>query len=113
MLQLLKTLFGGEDRAFGKARSARWPAVRAAHLKRFPTCEVCGRKDSRDVHHVVPFHVDNALELESSNLMTLCDGPTACHFAIGHFGNWATWNKAVRKDAETLRVSKQQNTGGK
>lgn len=38
--------------AAGVPRSSKWPAVRAAHLKANPSCEACGQRDAREVHHV-------------------------------------------------------------
>jgi hypothetical protein len=84
-------------------RSSRWPAVRRAHLATSGTCAGCGRADEVEVHHKVPVHVDPALELEPTNLITLCEGPTMnCHLWIGHLGHWRSWNKTVARDA--LRI---------
>ncbi len=81
-------------------RSSHWPAVRAAHLKRFPTCAACGAKDTLEVHHVKPFHLFPELELQDDNLITLCEKPGhSCHFVFGHNYNWKCWNPEVREDA--------------
>ncbi len=45
-------------------RSPHWPAVRAAHLRRFPTCAACGTFKGVQVHHVRPFWLFPALELD-------------------------------------------------
>ena len=85
-----------------EARSPKWPAVRAAHLKAHPTCEACGEGSTKilNVHHVVPFHVDPSKELDEANLITLCEGPVVnCHLHFGHLRNWKSWNVDVRKDA--------------
>ena len=85
-----------------EARSPKWPAVRAAHLKAHPTCEACGESNTKilNVHHVVPFHVDPSKELDEANLITLCEGSVVnCHLHFGHLRNWKSWNVDVRKDA--------------
>lgn len=78
-------------------RSPQWPAVRAAHLKKEPSCQACGGTDHLEVHHIAPFHVSPALELDETNLITLCEKPGhCCHFVMGHFHDWSRWNPAVR-----------------
>lgn len=95
--------FAGERaRTFGAARSARWGKVRAEHLQRESCCQVCGRRELLNVHHVQPFHLFPSLELEPRNLITLCEGPTGCHLLLGHLGNWERWNPEVREDAAHL-----------
>ena len=97
-------------RAFGVARSSKWSAVRAAHLEAHPRCAACGRYTHLEVHHIEPFHVKPELELEPSNLLTLCDYPTAsCHLHLGHLGSWAAWNPQVRAWADTYREAKEQS----
>lgn len=89
-------------------RSPQWPAVRAAHLRKEPTCRACGGKLHLEVHHIEPFHlhqVDPARfpvdrELDQTNLITLCESATHnCHLWVGHLGLWASWNTDVRADA--------------
>lgn len=82
------------DDVFG--RSGRWPSVRATHLKRQPKCIACGRDKDLEVHHVMPYHLDPALELDDGNLVTLCADP--CHLVFGHCLSWQRWNPAVRED---------------
>lgn len=77
-------------------RSAFWPAKRRAHLRREPTCQACGTREDRDVHHIMPFHFRPDLELTDSNLITLC---TPCHFRFGHLCDWRSWNAEVVYDA--------------
>lgn len=94
------------------ARSSGWPKVRAAHLVRFPRCEACGGTGGLQVHHVRAFHCDSSLELDPTNLITLCtDGPCNlnCHFVLGHAGNTKTSNPNVRDDA--ARMFKLLNSG--
>lgn len=84
-----------------EARSSQWPKVRAEHLKRFPTCAACGTRENLNVHHIDPVHRNPALELDSRNLVTLCESPARnCHLCFGHLLNWKSWNVMVRVDAE-------------
>lgn len=88
----------------GKRRSKDWPEVRASHLKGHPTCAVCGNKKKTEVHHVRPFHIAPELELEPTNLITLCELKKKginCHLLVGHLGNYSRENAECRVDAET------------
>lgn len=89
----------------GTKRSGQWPRVRAEHLKLQPVCAVCGGKDKLEVHHQKPFHLDPSLELEPSNLITLCEakwlGGLNCHLVFGHLGNYKSFNASIRADAAT------------
>lgn len=91
-------------------RSSKWPTVRARFIatRGNDRCAVCGSVDDLNVHHVVPFHDDPSLELEPTNLITLC---REHHFHVGHDpdcdgperANWSKSNPNVRRDAERLR----------
>jgi 5-methylcytosine-specific restriction endonuclease McrA len=64
------------DRVQGKApkgarRHRLWRKIRREHLSRDPRCAVCGGTRKIRVHHIVPFHLAPAMELEPENLMTL------------------------------------------
>jgi 5-methylcytosine-specific restriction protein A len=88
-------------------RSSHWPTVRAAHLVEHPKCESCGCDDKKllEVHHIRPYHVEPALELEPKNLITLCESPSHnCHLIFGHFLNWRSWNTTVNRDASRYRA---------
>lgn len=86
-------------------RSPDWEKVRDEFVKNNPTCAFCGGGTNLNVHHKKPFHLFPQLELDPSNLMTLCrtseilDGAD-CHYIIGHFGNWKSFNPNVDADAE-------------
>lgn len=88
--------------AAGVPRSPKWPAVRAAHLKAHPACEACGQRDALEVHHIEPFHLRPELELDPTNLVTLCGVP--CHIVHGHFMNWSLFNRTVVADVRTYRA---------
>lgn len=91
------------DRFYG--RSPKWRKVRAEHIKQNPTCAACGRKEGLEVHHVIPYHIDNTKELDPDNLITLCG--KHCHFVFGHFMYWKSWNKNVREDAAKYLYDKE------
>jgi 5-methylcytosine-specific restriction endonuclease McrA len=91
-------------RAFAP-RAKAWRSVRRAHLANHPTCAACGTRHLLDVHHIKPFHLFPALELDPRNLMTLCRWRRH-HFKIGHHGDWTRWNETAREDAARLLGSK-------
>tara|TARA_R110000868_G_scaffold84519_2_gene238202 strand:- start:1605 stop:2372 length:768 start_codon:yes stop_codon:yes gene_type:complete len=86
---------------FGAARSSKWSEVRKDFLKLHPTCEACGIDVDLNCHHIKPFNQFPELELEPSNLITLC---RKHHFEVGHLGNWRTANATVRDDAAKIRI---------
>jgi 5-methylcytosine-specific restriction endonuclease McrA len=92
-------------------RSSKWKAVRDAFVEKHPECEACGSRQKLAVHHILPFHERPELELEESNLVTLCQEH---HFRIGHDPdgpegpekpNWSKSNPNVKQDAERHRVN--------
>lgn len=88
----------------GLKRSAKWPAVRRRHLRQHPACEICGATVLLNVHHIQPFHLNPELELEPTNLVTLCEGTTInCHYFHGHFLDWTNFNPDVLRDIERYR----------
>jgi 5-methylcytosine-specific restriction protein A len=80
-------------------RSSQWPRVRRQFLKDYPRCAACGARKRLNVHHVVPFHINPALELVPDNLITLCEGGGNCHLIHGHLKDWKAYNPEVRRDA--------------
>jgi 5-methylcytosine-specific restriction endonuclease McrA len=80
------------------ARSPKWGEVRKEHLKKQPYCQACGSTKKLEVHHIEPFHVNPAKELDPSNLITLCD--KYCHYAIGHLMDYKSWNPNIVEDAK-------------
>jgi|SRR3990167_1162622 len=91
-------------KTFGAARDPRWPKIRAAHLAEHPACAVCGeQKKNIEVHHIVPFSLAQNKELLADNLITLCESGAngiICHRALGHLGNYQSWNENVIMDAK-------------
>lgn len=80
----------------GNGRSPQWPKVRKAHLKLESKCAWCGGTKSLEVHHIQPFHLHPELELDPSNLITLCEGKDKCHLEHGHLGSWKQENPEIR-----------------
>lgn len=82
------------------ARSPNWASVRRVYLNSHPTCEACGGKTQLQVHHVFPFHLRPQWELDTDNLITLCEDPSRlCHHRIGHAWDWHAYNIQCRHDA--------------
>ena len=81
-----------------KTRSPLWGKVRAEHLKLHPKCEACQSTKSVEVHHCKSFSDHPELELDPTNLMSLCDGPNSCHRTWGHMYDWSRINPSVRED---------------
>lgn len=91
-------------------RSWKWETVRNQHVMDYPVCEACGSDENLNVHHVKPFHEHPELELDPTNLITLC---REHHFRIGHDPdgpgpkgpNWKLSNPKVWSDAKNYRDS--------
>lgn len=84
-------------------RNPKWPTVRKHFLKANPMCAVCGGTEVLEVHHIIPFNIDASLELEPTNLITLCESKkngVTCHLLFGHCGNYKSFNKSVEEDAK-------------
>lgn len=77
-------------------RSSTWAKVKKEHLRHQPCCRACGRKRRLAVHHIKPYHLFPELELDPTNLMTLC---RHCHLVFGHFGNFKAFNPNAVRDA--------------
>lgn len=104
-------LVGGTDSArHSHARSPKWPTVRAHWIADgHDSCEACGSRVDLNVHHVIPYAENRLLELDPTNLITLCRD---CHFRFGHDPDgpggtlrpdWKKANPNVRSDAENHR----------
>jgi len=107
ILDRLMRLFNAKPRC-NVPRSPLWPEVRKKWLAYHGSCAVCGRKTKLQVHHIIPFHVDPSKELDTTNLITLCEGNSDinCHYVFGHFMDWMASNPTVREDAFKYLFSK-------
>lgn len=92
----------GKVPANAPARSPEWAKVRKDFLKDHPTCAVCEGKAKLNVHHIKPYHLHPELELDPSNLITLCECLSYginCHLLVGHLGNFKNVNPNSVQDA--------------
>ena len=55
------------------------------------------------MHHIQPFNLRPDLELDPTNLMTLCGDP--CHIVHGHLMGWARYNPTARTDVRLYRTN--------
>ena len=101
---LLEKIFHPEKLG-GLQRSSKWPKVRDDFLKG-KVCEVCGRKNKLELHHIIPFWKKPELELSESNLIILCDGfrTRRDHLYFGHLGSWKSWNENVKADVKIWQI---------
>lgn len=90
-------------KALGGKRSRKWPKTARAHKKAFPTCEYCQGRKQLQTHHISDYSTSPELELEWSNLMTLCM-KNKCHFIEAHLQNWKSINPDIRDDCARHRV---------
>lgn len=90
-------------------RSPKWPKVRDEHLKVQPECQVCGSKLDPQVHHLVPFHDKPELELDPTNLVTLC-GPKHLnhHLSFGHLGDFKCYNHHLKEWLKAIKDRKEE-----
>jgi hypothetical protein len=95
----------------GAKRSSKWGSFRKAFLKKNPTCCVCGGSKKLEAHHIKPFHLHPELELDESNLISLCEGNGSvnCHLFVGHLGNFKGLNADVKADAAEWFKKLQKN----
>ena len=75
-----------------EGRSPLWANVRKEHIKMNPSCIACASTEKVEVHHIVPFHIDAVLELDDSNLLTMC---RSCHLVLGHLKDFKMNNTRV------------------
>ena len=99
MFKYLLSFFTKKEELFG-SRSYEWSKIRNEFLKENPTCAACGRNKKLEIHHIKPFHLNPELELDKTNLITLCDDP--CHFVFGHLMNYQSWNENVVEDSQAF-----------
>lgn len=103
IIRHLKDVFKGKKKLFSR-RSSKWRKIRKSFLSLNGSCAACGCTKYLEVHHIEPFHERPELELDFSNLITLCDKPGKenCHLQIGHLGSFKNKNPNVREDAKEL-----------
>jgi len=87
-----------------KIRSPEWRRVRKEHLDANPECAACGQQKRLQVHHMEPYHLEPARELDPSNLVTLCMGALECHIRIGHGDDFKAYNPLVLRHAKNAQA---------
>jgi len=105
MIKKIKDLVQGKAPLAAK-RSGHWSTVRKHHLEKNGECAVCGDKVKLEVHHIKPFHLHPELELEPTNLITMCESKSygiICHLLIGHNGSYKDINPDVVEHARLWR----------
>jgi hypothetical protein len=103
ILQKIKESIIEEKYDWKHKRSSSWPKVRKDFLDKNPVCAFCGGKESLEVHHIKPFHLDPSLELDNANLIVLCESKkygVNCHLFFGHLGNYKKENINIKEDIE-------------
>lgn len=83
-------MIGGQKRPSASAQGygAEWRRIRAAHLRDYPACVVCGMIDpSNNIDHIIP-KAHGGTD-DTSNLQTLCHVHHSIKTAMidGGFGN--------------------------
>lgn len=93
---------------YGRARSPEWPEVAREHLLHQPACAACGYQGQGiQVHHIRPFHLFPQLELDPTNLITLCEVKGRDHhLLLGHLDDWESYNLNVREDVSRFHNEK-------
>jgi hypothetical protein len=95
-----------EGKTPSKKRSSHWSTTRKHHLEKNAECALCGNTKKLNVHHIKPFHLHPELELEESNLITLCEDRSNgvyCHLFFGHLGSYKDINPDVLADVALWR----------
>ena len=103
IIKKLKDIIAGKSTLKHK-RSPQWQTVRKHHLKKYPKCALCEGETKIEVHHIKPFHKYPEIELEPTNLITLCESYSygiCCHRTVGHLGDYKKINPDVVNDAST------------
>ena len=97
----IKQFFGEVSHVWGATkRSPGWDRLRDAHIDKNPFCAGCAIPFKLEAHHIAPFHLHPELELEPTNLITLCRD---CHWFLGHMRDWSLFNPHVVEDAAIYR----------
>jgi 5-methylcytosine-specific restriction enzyme A len=84
-------------------KSSEWSRLEKRFKSNFDECAACGKKRGLVVHHIKPVFLFPSLELDVSNLITLCTAEANCHLAWGHLGDFKSYNENVVADAAWYR----------
>lgn len=95
-------------------RDPRWQHVRDEHIRTHSFCIACGNTRDLEAHHIKPFSQYPLLELDPSNLVTLCTksirGGMNCHLIMGHNGYTHDINPSVVSNSIEMlrRINKEK-----
>lgn len=95
-----KFFIPGEPEPFLVPRKPGWRKLSNDWMAKYPRCELCGSEEGCVPHHVLPVHKYPDLELDRSNLITLCPPH---HLTFGHLNSWRSWNVTVIEDVRTMK----------
>ena len=81
----------------------KWEKLRRTHLKEHNRCAACDTRRNLEAHHILPVQWYPKLQLDLSNLITLCTKPANHHLSHGHLMDFKSWNPDVVEDAKIWR----------
>lgn len=87
-------------------RSPEWRELRNEFIRENPRCAVCDSESDVQAHHVKMYKFWPNLELDKTNLVTLCTSKRLgfnCHQMIGHGGSFKYYNPFVKEDIASVR----------
>lgn len=96
------------DIGISTKRSTHWPTVEKHFLEAHPACECCGTTIRLQIHHIRPFHIERDLELDPTNLITMCMSRNECHLRIAHGDDFKAFCPNIRKYAD--QANKKEKT---
>lgn len=92
----------GNNLALAQRTTAEFIKLRHQVLKHQPCCSACWKPRLLVVHHIEPFYRRPDLELETGNLIVLCEDD---HLFLGHGGDFGHYNPNVKRDAAEVLKS--------
>ena len=95
----LKDFFRTQE--FGALRTSECLRAMKEYKKLHPACEISGRKDKVEPHHI--FSVSKYPELAADPTNFICL-QRELHFWIGHNGSWQSLNPDIKIDAAKLKL---------
>ena len=92
----------------GLSRSPLWRKFREEQIKlRGGRCELCKGTKTLELHHIESFVRNPSRELDSENVMILCESGkngVVCHRFFGHLGDYRKINPNVIDDVNDWRL---------
>ncbi len=84
-------------------KQRKWLDVSRKYRRENPRCAICGTTANIEIHHILPFKEHPELELEPSNLISLCGKWNNCHLIHGHLGNYNNYNRNLLQTIQSLK----------